>query len=78
MKTNASRFAAGLVFFSAIAPLPACAQFFYPPIVVVPPPAQNYPVKPANRPPPDKTRPADTSTPASRGGHYEGRTWVPD
>ena len=78
MKTNAARFAAGLVLFSAGAPLPACAQFIYPPVLVVPPPAQNYTPKPVYRPPPDKSKPAETPAPAARGGHYEGRTWVPD
>ena len=78
MKTNAARFAAGLVFFSACAPLPACAQFIYPPVFVVPPPAQDYTPKPVYRPPPDKSKPADTPAQTTKGGHYEGRTWVPD
>ena len=55
MKTNAARFAAGLVLLSAGAPLPACAQFIYPPVLVVPPPAQNYTPKPVYRPPPRQT-----------------------
>ena len=38
MKTNAVRFAAGLVFLIGGAPLPACGQFIYPPVFVVPPP----------------------------------------
>jgi hypothetical protein len=42
MKTNAVRFAAGLVFFIVGAPFPACGQFIYPPVFVVPPPAQDY------------------------------------
>jgi hypothetical protein len=78
MKTNAARFAAGLVFLSAGAPLPACAQFIYPPVFVVPPPAQNYTPKPVYRPSPDKSKPADTPAQTSKGGHYEARTWVPD
>ena len=40
MKTNAIRFAAGLGFFAAGAPFPAFAQFIYPPVFVVPPPAR--------------------------------------
>jgi len=77
MKTNAVRFAAWLALFAVGAPLPACAQFFYPPIVIVPPPpAQDYGA-PKPKQPPDKPRPAD-SPPQAKGGHYEGRTWVPD
>jgi hypothetical protein len=79
MKTNAVRFAAGLVFFTAVAPFPACGQFIYPPVFVVPPPAQDYGApKPVYRPPPDKQKPADAPPQAKSGGHYEGRTWVPD
>ena len=78
MKTYV-RFAAGLVFFSAGAPLPVSAQFIYPPVLVVPPPAQNYAPKPVTRPPPpDKPKPTDTPPQTTKGGHYEGRTWVPD
>ena len=46
--------------------------------LVVPPPSQNYTPKPVYRPPPDKPKPAETPAPAAKGGHYEGRTWVPD
>ena len=42
MKANAVRFAAGLVFLAVGAPLPALRQFIYPPVFVVPPPAQDY------------------------------------
>ena len=80
MKANAVRFAAGLVFLAAGAPFHAAhAQFIYPPVFVVPPPASgSYTTpKPVTKPPPDKSKPADTPA-QSRGGHYEGRTWVPD
>jgi len=77
MKANAVRFAAGLVFLTVGASFPACGQFIYPPVLVVPPPAQSYVApKPVSRPPPDKPKPADA--PAKPGGHYEGRTFVPD
>ena len=77
MKANAVRFAAGLVFLTVGAPFPACGQFIYPPVLVVPPPAQSYGApKAASRPPPDKPKPPDTQ--AKPGGHYEGRTFVPD
>jgi hypothetical protein len=79
MKSNAVRFAAGLAFFTAGAPFPACGQFIYPPVFVVPPPAQDYgAAKPAPRPPPDKPKPADTPSQGKPAGHYEGRTFVPD
>jgi hypothetical protein len=77
MKTNAVRFAAGLVLLSAGAPLPACAQFIYPPVFVVPPPSQSY-APPKPKPPPDKPKPVDTPAQTGKSGHYEGRTWVPD
>jgi hypothetical protein len=75
MKTNAVRFAAGLALFAIGAPLPACAQFLYPPIVIVTPPAQDYGAQ-KPKPLPDKPKPADTQ--AQTGGHYEGRRWIPD
>lgn len=80
MKANAVRFAAGLALF-AFAPFPASGQYFPPPLIIVPPPAQNYalPPKPAPKPPPpDKPKPPDTPTQAKPTGHYEGRTYVPD
>jgi len=78
MKTHAARFAAGLALFAAGAPFPVSAQFFYPPILIVPPPAaQNYGT-PKPKPPADRPKPADSPTQARPGGHYEGRTWVPD
>ncbi len=79
MKTNAVRFAAGLVFFIVGAPFPACGQFIYPPVFDVPPPAQDYGApRPASRPPLDKPKPADSPAQAKPPGHYEGRTYVPD
>jgi hypothetical protein len=79
MKSSTARFAAGLVFLVVGAPFPACGQFIYPPVFVVPPPAQDYGTpKPVYRPPPDKPKAADAPSQAKPGGHYEGRTWVPD
>jgi hypothetical protein len=80
MNTNAVRFAAGLAFFAVGAQFPAWGQFIYPPVFVVPPPAENY-VTPKPKPPPDKPKPPDTpNTPsqARPAGHFEGRTYVPD
>ena len=77
MKTKPVRFAAGLVFLAVGAPFPACGQFIYPPVFVIPPPAQDYGA-PKPKPPPDKPKPADSPTQAKPAGHYEGRTWVPD
>jgi hypothetical protein len=79
MKTNAIRLAAGVGLFAFGAPFPACGQFFsnYP-VIIVPPPAQNYVVpKPAPKQLPDKSKPADPSPPADPIGHYQGRTYVP-
>jgi hypothetical protein len=81
MKTNAVQFAAGLALIALGAPLPAAGQYFPPPLIIVPPPAQDYAIpKPAPRAtPPDRTRPpADTPQQPKPKGHYEGRTYVPD
>jgi hypothetical protein len=80
MKANAVRFAAGLALVAFGAPLPACGQFIYPPLVIVPPPAQDYakPRPAPNPPPPDKPKPPDSPTDARPKGHYQGRTFVPD
>ena len=80
MKTNAARFAAGVALIAFGAPFPAFGQFSYPPLIVVPPPAQEYA---APKPAPEASRPAKPKPPAdtppqTRGGHYEGRTYVPD
>ena len=81
MKANAIRFAAGLALVAFGAPFPASGQYFPPPLIIVPPPAQDYAIpKPALKPPPPaRTRPpADTPPQAKPTGHYEGRTYVPD
>jgi hypothetical protein len=79
MKANAVRFAAGLLFLTVDAPFPACGQFIYPPVLVVPPPTQSYVPKPAAKLPPDQPKPtADAPAQTTKRGHYEGRTWVPD
>ena len=75
MKANVVRFAAGLAFLAVGAAFPACGQFIYPPVLVVPPPAQSY-TTPKPKPPPDKPKPTDAPA-ETKGGHYEGRTWVP-
>jgi hypothetical protein len=77
MKTNAVRFAAGLGLIAVGAPFPACGQFFYPTIIVPPPPDVYSAPKPP-KPPPEKPKPADAPSQAKPAGHYEGRTWVPD
>jgi hypothetical protein len=80
MKTNAARIAAGLALTAFGAPAPACGQYFPPPLIIVPPPAQDYGApKPVPNPkqPARPKPPADTSPPTRRG-HYEGRTYVPD
>lgn len=81
MKTNAARFAAGLALVAFGAPLPARGQYF-PPLIIVPPPAQDYgapkpPPEPARRPATPKP-PPDTSPQTKPSGHYQGRTYVPD
>jgi hypothetical protein len=80
MKTNARRFAAALALVAFGAPFPACGQYFPPPLIIVPPPAQNYAIpKPAPRAPPARPKPpADTPPQPKPTGHYEGRTYVPD
>ncbi len=81
MKTNAARFAAGLALMSVGAPAPASGQYFPPPLIMVPPPAQDYsapkPVPRSGQPSERQRPPADTP-PQTRRGHYEGRTYVPD
>jgi hypothetical protein len=70
------RFAAALIFLNIGASFPACGQFIYP-ILVVPPPPQDYSAsKP--KPAPDKPKLADAPAQTSKGGHYEGRIWVPE
>jgi hypothetical protein len=80
MKANAVRFAAGAALVAFAAPLPAAGQYFPPPLIIVPPPAQNYAIpKPAPKPPPDKPKPSNTPPPPDAPkGHYQGRTFIPD
>jgi hypothetical protein len=81
MQTNAVRFAAGLALVAFGAPFSAFGQYFPPPLIFVPPPAQEYATpRPVPRPPPPprSTRPIDAAPPAKPTGHYEGRTYVPD
>jgi hypothetical protein len=83
VKTSAIGFASGLALFAFGAPFPACGQFMsnYP-IIIVPPPAQDYVTpKPAPKsPPPGKPKTPDAPAEAAPtpGGHYEGRRFVPD
>jgi hypothetical protein len=80
MRANAVRFAAGLALVAIGAPLPASAQYFPPVMIIVPPAAQNYVTpKPAPKSPPDIPKPAaDTALPTKPPGHYQGQTFVPD
>jgi hypothetical protein len=81
MRPNAFRFAAGLALVAFGAPFPASGQYAPPPaLIIVPPPAQDYATpKPAPKPPPAKPKPPDAPPPTkATGGHYEGRTFVPD
>jgi hypothetical protein len=80
MRGSAVRFAAGLALVAFAVPFPASAQYFPPPLIIVPPPAQDYAVpRPAPKPPPPRPRPAaDTPPPAKATGHYQGQTFVPD
>ena len=79
MRANALRFAFALTLVAFGAPLPASGQYL-PPLIIVPPPAQNYAVpKPAPKPSADKPKPtADVPPPAKPAGRYQGRTFVPD
>jgi hypothetical protein len=79
MRTNAVRFAAGIALAFG-APLPASAQYFPPVLVIVPPAAQNYAIPKAEpKPAPDKPKAAaDAPSPARAAGHYQGQTFVPD
>jgi hypothetical protein len=80
MTADALRFAAGLALVAFAAPVPASGQYFPPALIIVPPAAQNYATpKPTPRPPPDKPKAtADTPPPARPAGHYQGQTYVPD
>lgn len=80
MKTNAVRFAAGLALVAFGAPFPAFGQYFPPPLIVVPPQAQEYArPRPAPEPPPPRPSPPNDAAPQAKPtGHYQGRTYVPD
>lgn len=80
MKTNAVRFAAGLALVAFGAPFPAFGQYFPPPLIVVPPQAQEYArPRPAPEPPPPRPSPPNDVAPQAKPtGHYQGRTYVPD
>jgi hypothetical protein len=79
MRTKAFRIAGGVALLAFGAPLPASAQFNYP-MIIVPPPAENYVApKPApTAPPPEKAkpaeRPADAPNPGDHSQCYQGRT----
>ena len=77
MDTKSFRIAGGVALLAFGAPLPACAQFNYP-MIIVPPPAQNYVVpKPAPKAPPEKPKsadkPADALNPGDVNQCYQGR-----
>lgn len=80
MRASAVQFAAGFALVAFAAPLPATAQYFPPPLIIVPPPAQDYAApRPAPKPPPDKPKPSNTPPPPDGPkGHYQGRTFIPD
>ncbi|HEY1783399.1 MAG TPA: hypothetical protein VGG79_23770 [Roseiarcus sp.] len=80
MKTNAVRFVAGLALVAFGAPFPAFGQYFPPPLIIVPPQAQEYarPRPRAEPPPPKPGPPGDAAPYVKPTGHYEGRTYVPD
>ena len=60
MTAKTVRFAAGLLLGALAAPLPVTAQYFPPVLLVVPPATHDYGApKPASRPPPDKPKSAD-------------------
>ena len=78
MKPSVVRRFAALALVAFAAPLSAAAQYF-PPLIIVPPPAQDYAApRPAPKPQPDKAKPSDTSLQDGPKGHYQGRTFIPD
>jgi hypothetical protein len=76
---NGVRVAARLALAAFALPVPASGQYF-PPALIIVPPAQNYAApKPAPRPPPDKPKSAAAAAPPAKpSGHYQGQTFVPD
>ena len=79
MKIKGFRIAGGVALLAFGAPLPACAQFNYP-MIIVPPPAQNYVLpKPAPKAPraekPKATdEPGDVLNPVDVSRCDQGRT----
>jgi hypothetical protein len=79
MKTRAFRIAGGAALLAFGAPLPACAQFNYP-MIIVPPPAQNHVLpKPVPKAPPAEKpkatdEPGDVLNPVDVSRCYQGRT----
>jgi hypothetical protein len=62
------------------ASFPASAQYLPPPLIFVPPPAQEYAApkqspKPAQ---PDRSKLSDAPADAKPKGHYQGRLFIPD
>jgi hypothetical protein len=79
MRADGVRFVAGLALLAICAPLPASGQYFPPPLIIVPPPTQDYGApKPAPKPLPDKPKLSNTVPPDAPKGHYQGRTFIPD
>jgi hypothetical protein len=80
MKPNAIGRAAALTLAAFAAPSPATAQYFPPVMIIVPPAAHDYTTPKATpKPPPDRPK-ATADTPPARkpAGHYQGQTFVPD
>jgi len=79
MRANAVRFAAGAALIAFGAASPACGQYFPPPLIIVPPPAQNYATpRPPPKQSPERPKPSDTVPPDRPRGHFQGRTFIPD
>jgi hypothetical protein len=80
MKTKVCGLAMSAAIIALGAPLPASAQFFsnYP-VIVVPPPAQNYVLPKPPKPPLEKPKPPDAPTTEPQPQQtYQGRTHVID
>jgi hypothetical protein len=80
MRANVVRFAAWIGLVATGAPLPATAQYFPPVMIIVPPAAHDYTTPKATpKPPPERPKPAgDVASPTRPAGHYQGQTFVPD
>jgi hypothetical protein len=65
-----------MILIGDLPPLPACAQFNYP-MIIVPPPAQNYVApSPAPKAPPPPDKPADAPNPRDVSQCYQGRAKI--